>query len=282
MPDPDAPLAPGLYVAATPIGNLGDASARLLDVLARADGVLCEDTRITGKLLSAYAIKASLHPYHDHSGPDVREKVLARLEDGAALALVSDAGTPLVSDPGYKLVREARARGVAVHAVPGPSAPIAALMVSGAPTDRFSFHGFLPPKSKARRDALTALGARQETLLFFETAPRLAASLADIAEALGPRTVSVARELTKTFEEVVTGPASDLAARYETAPTKGEIVLVIHPGEGDAPLTEAEIDAALLAALSEHRIKDAAALVAEATGLPRKQLYARALALKDQ
>ena len=277
----DEPLAPGLYVAATPIGNLGDASARLLSVLARADGVLCEDSRVTGKLLAAFGIRARMTAYHDHNEDALRPQVLGRLADGAALALVSDAGTPLVSDPGFKLVRDARAAGHAVHAVPGPSAPIAALMVSGAPTDRFAFHGFLPKAAKARRDALSALAGRKETLMVFETAPRLAASLADIAEAMGPRTVSVCRELTKRYEEVVTGEAGALAERYAEAPTKGEIVVVIHPGTEAPPPSDAEVDAMLRDALATHRVKDAAAAVADATGLSKRELYARAQALKD-
>ncbi|WP_031551275.1 16S rRNA (cytidine(1402)-2'-O)-methyltransferase [Parvularcula oceani] len=276
----DTPLQPGLYVAATPIGNLGDASARLLRVLRGADAVLCEDSRVTGKLLSAFGIEARLQPYHDHNGASVRPGILDRLEAGAALALVSDAGTPLISDPGYKLVREARARGIRIHAVPGPSAPLTALSVSGAPTDRFSFHGFLPAKTAARKSALSALADRQETLLFFETAPRLASALADIAESLGSRTVAVARELTKRYEEVVEGDAADLAARFAESPTKGEIVLIIHPPAPDAAPSEADIDALLREALAGHRVKDAASMVAKRTGLPKRDLYARALALK--
>ena len=275
------PLAPGLYVCATPIGNLGDASRRLLDVLARADGVLCEDTRVTAKLLAAYGIRAALTPYHDHNAARVRPGLLDRLRAGAALALVSDAGTPLVSDPGYKLVAEARGAGLAVHAVPGPSAPIAALMISGAPTDRFSFHGFVPAKAKARDEGFAALAARDETLTFFDTAPRLAATLDSLARVLPDRTVSVARELTKRYEEVVTGNPARLAARYADAPPKGEIVLIVHPPTGDA-IAPADVDALLRAALKEHRIRDAAALVAEATGLPRRDLYARALALRGE
>lgn len=282
-PDPLAPgpLAPGLYVAATPIGNLGDASRRLLDVLARTDGVLCEDSRVTSKLLSAFGIRARMTAYHDHNEDTLRPQVLARLAAGEALALVSDAGTPLVSDPGFKLVRDARAAGHAVHAVPGPSAPIAALMVSGAPTDRFSFHGFLP-KGAARRRALEELAGRPETLMVFETAPRLAGALVDIEDVLGPRTVSVCRELTKRYEEVVTGEAGALAAAYEKEPTKGEIVLVIHPPGEAPPPDEAEVDAMLRDALTEHRVKDAAAAVADATGLPKRDLYARAQRIKDE
>ena len=276
-----APLAPGLYVAATPIGNLGDASGRLLDALARADGVLCEDSRVTGKLLAAFGVRARMTPYHDHNADAARPKVLARLAAGEALVLVSDAGTPLVSDPGFKLVRDARAAGHAVHAVPGPCAPIAALMVSGAPTDRFGFHGFLPKAKGARTAMLAELTARPETTMAFETAPRLAAALADIAEAMGARTVSVCRELTKRYEEVVTGEAAALAARFAEAPTKGEIVLVIHPAGGAPPPDEEAVDALLRAALAEHRVKDAAAAVAAATGLSKRDLYARAQAMKD-
>ena len=275
------PLAPGLYVAATPIGNLRDASPRLLDVLSRADLVLCEDSRVTGKLLSAFGVKARMLAYHDHNGDRVRPQVLERLGRGESLALVSDAGTPLVSDPGYKLVREARAAGHRVNAVPGPCAPIAALMVCGAPTAAFSFHGFLPRTDKARADALAPFRDRDETVLFFETAPRLASALAAVAKVLGARSVSVCRELTKLHEEVVTGDAGELAAAYEAAPPRGEIVLVIHPpAPTDAP-AQADVDALLRAALGEHRVKDAAGIVAEATGLPRKALYARALELKD-
>lgn len=275
------PLAAGLYVAATPIGNLGDASARLLDVLRRADGVLCEDSRVTGKLLAAFGIKARMTPYHDHNADQLRPQVLARLEAGEALALVSDAGTPLVSDPGYKLVRDAREAGFAIHAVPGPSAPITALMVSGAPTDRFSFHGFLPKGSPARRKVLGGLAGRNETVMFFETAPRLAGALTDIDAALGARTVAVCRELTKKFEEVIEGEAWALAERFAETPTKGEIVLVIHPPGEAPPPSEADVDALLRDALKTHRVKDAAAQVAEATGLPKRDLYARAQAMKD-
>ena len=275
------PLAPGLYVAATPIGNLGDASARLLSVLRRADGVLCEDTRVTGKLLSAFGIKASMTAYHDHNADRLRPQVLDRLAAGKALALVSDAGTPLVSDPGFKLVRDARAAGHRVHAVPGPCAPIAALMVCGAPSDHFSFHGFLPKAGGARQAMLAALADRDETVMVFETAPRLASALADIAEVMGPRTVSVCRELTKRYEEAVTGEAGALAERYGASPTKGEIVLVIHPPEAAGPPDEAAVDVMLREALAAHRVKDAAGLVAERTGLPKRDLYARAQAIKD-
>jgi 16S rRNA (cytidine1402-2'-O)-methyltransferase len=278
----DAPLPPGLHVCATPIGNLGDASPRLVRTLSQADAVLCEDSRVTGGLLGHLGIEARMIPYHDHNGAAVRPRILEALENGAAYALVSDAGTPLVSDPGYKLVAEARARGVAVHAVPGPSAPIAALMVSGTPTHAFSFHGFVPAKDKARRDLFASLRARDETILLFETAPRLAVTLAAVAEVMGERQVSVARELTKRFEEVVTGAAPALAARYAEAGTKGEIVLVLHPPAGLPALSQEEVDARLRAALSEGKVKDAAALVAEATGLPRRDLYARALTLKAE
>ena len=274
------PLAPGLYVCATPIGNLGDASRRLLDVLARADGVLCEDSRVTAKLLAAYGIKAALSPYHDHNGAKVRPGILERLLGGAALALVSDAGTPLVSDPGYKLVAEARAVGVTVRAVPGPSAPLAALMVCGAPTDRFSFHGFADRTDKARDEAFARLAGRDETLLFFDTGPRLADTLASLARVMPARVISVCRELTKRYEEVVTGEPANLAARYADAPPKGEIVLVIHPPE-EAVATH-DVDALLLAALADHKVKDAAGIVAEATGLPKRELYARALTLRAE
>ena len=229
-------LEPGLYVAATPIGNLKDITLRVIEALREADLILCEDTRVTGKLLSAHSIKTPMKAYHDHNAARVRPEVLERLENGERICLVSDAGTPLISDPGYKLVREVRDAGLPVFTLPGPSAMVAALSIAGAPTDRFLFAGFLPVKSGARKSELEGLKAVPATLVFYETGPRLAACLGDMAEVLGPRTVAVARELTKLHEEVREGLPGDLAAVYmeERAP-KGEIVVVVHPPAADEP-----------------------------------------------
>lgn len=270
-------LDSGLHVAATPIGNLGDVSDRLKSALAGADRIVCEDTRVAGKLLNALGIeKPPLTAYHEHNAAQVRPGILDALDAGAAIVLVSDAGTPLISDPGYKLVREARERGLPVRAIPGPSALTAALSVSGAPTDRFSFLGFLPRTRAQRESALAGVAERRETLVAYETAPRLATSLAAIAETLGNRRVSVARELTKLHEEVVEGPARELAQRYDKHPPKGEIVLLIHPGEREAP----DLDTVLTALLEKESVREAAREAAARTGLPRKDCYARALELK--
>ncbi len=276
----DQKLPPGLYVAATPIGNLADVSRRLEDILNRADLVLCEDTRVTGKLLSALGLpKRTLKPYHEHNAEAVRPLVLGRLDEGAAIALVSDAGTPLISDPGYRIVREAKDAGHRVVAVPGPSALTAALSIAGAPTDRFTFIGFLPKGPGQKRNLLAEFAARRETLVTYETGPRLASTLEAVAETLGDRRIAVARELTKLHEEVVEGSAAELAARYADSPPRGEIVLVIHPASGDGP-GEADLDGMVLALLGEHSVKETARLAAEATGLSRKECYARALALR--
>lgn len=274
--------APGLYAVATPIGNLRDVTLRALDVLAAADLVLCEDTRVTGRLLQAYGIEAELQPYHEHNAARVRPKVVDRLRRGAVVALVSDAGTPLVSDPGYKLVRECVENGVSVTPVPGASALLAALAAAGLPTDRFLFAGFLPAKAGARRKALGELAAVPATLVFYEAPSRLAAALADMAATLGERTAAVARELTKLHEETVRGSLEDLARRYaEAAPPKGELVVVVGPPARAAPGAQ-EVDAALADALATMSVRDAAAAVSEATGIPRKQAYARALALSGR
>ena len=273
-------LHPGLHVVATPIGNAADISVRALDVLAGVDVVACEDTRVTGKLLAMHGLKVRLTPYHEHNARRARPALLARLARGEAVALVSDAGTPLVSDPGYRLVRAALDEGHPVTTVPGPSAPIAALTVSGLPPDRFFFAGFLPPRSAARRRELAALADVPATLVFLESPRRLAASLADMAAVLGPRAAAVARELTKRFEEVRRGALDDLARGYgaEGAP-KGEVVVVVGP-PGDAPAEDdAAVDERLRGALEEMSVRDAAAFVAAATGRARRQVYARALAL---
>jgi 16S rRNA (cytidine1402-2'-O)-methyltransferase len=276
------PLAPGLYVVATPIGNLADISIRALMTLAAADAVLAEDTRITKRLLAHYGIATPLVSYHEHSGENVRDRVLARLREGAALALVSDAGTPLVSDPGYRLVDAAIAENLPVIPIPGASAALAALVVSGLPTDRFFFEGFLPAKSGARRNRLAELADMPGTLVLYEAPHRLAESLADAADVLGPRPAVVARELTKYFETVRRGTLAELASAYAGEPTpKGEIVLLVGAASGEARVAEIEagLDDRIRAALAHHSIKDAAALVAAETGAPKREVYGRALAL---
>ena len=275
-------LAPGLYLVATPIGNLGDIGARALKVLGGADLVACEDTRTTRKLLSAYGLAPPLAAYHEHNAARVRPGLIARIKAGEAVALVSDAGTPLISDPGYKLVRAAAEAGLAVTTVPGPSAPLAALTISGLPSDRFMFAGFLPAKTAARRRDLAALKAVPATLIFFETARRLPATLSAMAEALGAREAAVAREMTKLHEEVRRDTLEALTAHYAAAgPPKGEVVIVVGPPEDTrAEIAEAELDARLGEALSQARsLRDAVAAVAAETGLPRQRVYARALAL---
>jgi 16S rRNA (cytidine1402-2'-O)-methyltransferase len=285
-PDPDEAferasagrLSPGLYIVATPIGNLGDITERGRATLAAADLVACEDTRVTGRLLSLLGIKAPpLVAYHEHNAARVRPELVRRIAGGAACALVSDAGTPLVSDPGFRLVEELVAEGLAVTAVPGASAVLAALAVAGLPTDRFLFAGFLPPKDQARRAAIAELTEVPATLIWFETPPRLAASLQALADVLGPRPAAVARELTKRFEEVRRGTLAELARHYaEAGPPKGEIVLVVGRAEAGAAPAQ-DLDALLDAALARLPVKDAAAEVAALTGQPRRLVYARAL-----
>jgi 16S rRNA (cytidine1402-2'-O)-methyltransferase len=273
-------LDAGLYIAATPIGNLGDVTLRLLDALAGADLVACEDTRVTERLLLRYGLKAKLLPYHEHNAEAMRPKLLAALTDGKAVLLVSDAGTPLISDPGFKLVRAAVAAGHAVTALPGPSAVLAALAVAGLPTDRFLFAGFLPPKSAARSTAIAELAPVRASLVLLEAPQRLAAALADLAAGLGPRPAAVARELTKKFEEVRRGTLAELAAYYaEAGPPKGEVTLVIGPPLDGAAEAAIDLDGTLRAAMSKLRLSEAVAAVAAETGLPRKTVYARALAL---
>ena len=280
-----AALAPGLYLVATPIGNLADISLRALDVLARADLIACEDTRTTRKLLTAHGIAAKLTAYHEHNAARVRPRLMERLECGEAVALVSDAGTPLISDPGYKLVAAAAEAGVTVTAVPGASAGLAALIVSGLPSDRYFFAGFLPNRSAARRRALAELAPLQASLVIYESARRLPASLADMAEVLGPRPAAVARELTKLHEEVRRATLSELAQHYAQAGApKGEVVVVVGPpGPGAEAVPDAgAVDAQLRAALARASLRDAVAAVAEASGLPRRQVYARALELMSE
>lgn len=276
------PIAPGLHVVATPIGNLADVTLRALTTLSAADLVLCEDTRITRRLFDRYGIKTPLLAYHDHNAAAVRPKMLARLGEGAKIALVSDAGTPLVSDPGYKLVEAALDAGHRVFPIPGPSAALAALVAAGLPTDRFFFDGFLPAKGGQRRTRVAELAAIPATLVLYESGPRLAASLADLARGLGVRRASVCRELTKTFEEVRRGTLSALAEHYQAAGApKGEIVVVIAP-PAKAVTSADELDSKLHDALARSSVKDAVAEVAQETGLARREVYARALALRGK
>ena len=281
--EPQPGVEPGLWLVATPIGNLGDISQRALSVLASVDRVACEDTRRTGRLLSRHGVEARLVSYHEHNAARVRPTLIRLLAEGGSVALVADAGTPLISDPGYKLVRAALDGGIRVTGCPGPSAPLLALILSGLPTDRFYFGGFLPARAKARRDALAELKALDATLVFFESPRRLAASLADMAEALGPRPAAVARELTKLHEEMRRGTLDRLAAHYgDAGAPRGEVVIVVGGGRGDAArpaLSEADIDARLEALLATGTVRDAAAALSAETGRPRRELYARALAL---
>ncbi|MES2339526.1 MAG: 16S rRNA (cytidine(1402)-2'-O)-methyltransferase [Pseudomonadota bacterium] len=277
----NAELVPGLYIVATPIGNLGDLSPRAAEVLARADVIAVEDSRVTAKLLQRIGTKRPMTPYHDHNAEHVRPGLVARM-GSEVVALVSDAGTPLISDPGYKLVRDARAAGHTVVTIPGPCAAVAALTLAGLPTDRFLFLGFLPPKAAARATAIAEVAAVRATLILYESGPRLAVTLAALADGLGDREAGVAREITKRFEECVTGTLSDLATRYADAPPKGEIVVIVAPpGEVVIESSEADVDAALIEAMTRLPASKAAGEVAKALGLDRRELYARATALKD-
>jgi 16S rRNA (cytidine1402-2'-O)-methyltransferase len=272
-------LAAGLYVVATPIGNLRDVTLRALEALAGADVIACEDTRVTHRLTDHYGIATPLTPYHDHNGALARPKILARLATGEAVALVSDAGTPLISDPGFKLVRAARAAGHAVTVLPGASAVLAALAVAGLPTDRFVFEGFLPPREAQRRKRIEEIKSIPASIVLFETGPRLAAALADLAAGLGSREAAICRELTKLHEEVRTGDLATLARDYrDGAETRGEFALVIAPPDAPAP-DAADVDALLRQALARVSVKEAVGEVASATGRPRREVYQRALAL---
>ena len=273
-------VAPGLYVVATPIGNLRDISLRALSTLAGVETVLAEDTRVSRTLLAHYGIATQLSAYHEHNAALVRPHIIARLKAGAALALISDAGTPLISDPGHKLVGEAVGAGVPVIPIPGASALLAALMAAGLPADRFFFEGFLPARAAARRARIAALAAIPGTLVFYESPRRTAAALGDLAAVLGPREAVIARELTKHFEIFRRAALPVLAAQLAEEDTpKGEIVLLVAPpGEAAAPGPE-DVDAALRQALQKFSVKDAAAIVAGQTGAPRRALYARALEL---
>jgi 16S rRNA (cytidine1402-2'-O)-methyltransferase len=271
-------LPPGLYIVATPIGNLSDLSPRAAEVLGQADLIAVEDSRVTAKLLRHIGVKRPMLPYHDHNAERVRPQLLERMREGA-VALVSDAGTPLISDPGYKLVRDARAAGIPVTTVPGPSAVVAALTLAGLPTDRFLFLGFLPPKGGAKAAAIAEVAAVRATLVLYESGPRLAATLRALGQGLGEREAAVAREISKRFEETVTGTLAELAERYAEAPPKGEIVIVVAPpGEAEAVRDE-DVDEALRDAMGRLSVSRAAAEVAERLGVPRRQAYERALKL---
>jgi len=275
-------IAPGLHVVATPIGNLGDITLRALATLAGADLIACEDTRVTRKLLDRYAIATPLTPYHDHNAAAARPKLLRRLAEGATVALVSDAGTPLVSDPGFKLVRAAQEAGHAVTTLPGASAALAALTVAGLPTDQFFFAGFLPPKQAARRARIAELARIPATLVLFETGPRIAATLADLAAEFGNREAAVCRELTKIHEEIRRGELATLAQSYAGSEVRGEIVLVIAPPIAPARPSADDMDTLLRQALARVSLKDAVGEVAVATGVPRRELYQRALVLAKE
>jgi 16S rRNA (cytidine1402-2'-O)-methyltransferase len=288
MADQDIHLTPGLYIIATPIGNLGDITLRALETLRHADTIACEDTREAGKLASAYGISAARIPYHDHNAAEMRPKILKMLQQGKAVALISDAGMPLISDPGYKLVELCVEHDIYVTCIPGASASLTGLVLSGLPSDRFYFGGFLPPKTIGRRAALADLKAIPATLIFYETGPRLAASLADMAAVFGNRPAAMARELTKKFEEVRRGTLSDLAVHYaQVGEPKGEIVVIV--GAPDASTAgqawdDAAIDALLQKVMAEKglRVKDAAAYVATESGWRKGDVYQRALLLRNK
>ncbi|QDX26496.1 16S rRNA (cytidine(1402)-2'-O)-methyltransferase [Sphingomonas suaedae] len=272
-------LAPGLYIVATPIGNLGDLSPRAAEILLNADVVAVEDSRVTAGLFRHLGAKRPMTPYHDHNAEAVRPGLVARMAR-EAVALVSDAGTPLISDPGYKLVRDARAAGHPVTTIPGPCAGIAALTLAGLPTDRFLFMGFLPSKQQARAEAIAEVAGVRATLVFYESGPRLSAALAALADGLGDREAAVAREITKKFEECVTGSLTELSARYAEGGPKGEIVIVVAPPGEAAPASAEDADAALAEALTRLPVSKAAGEVAKRLGLDRKALYARAMEIK--
>ncbi|MGQ0661386.1 16S rRNA (cytidine(1402)-2'-O)-methyltransferase [Sphingosinicella sp.] len=272
-------LAPGLYIVATPIGNLSDLSPRAAATLAGVDLIAVEDSRVTAKLLRHIGVKRPMAPYHDHNADAVRPGLIARMAS-EAVALVSDAGTPLISDPGYKLVRGARAAGIAVTTIPGPCAAIAALTLAGLPTDRFAFLGFLPTKAKARETAIAEAATFRGSLVFYESGPRLAATLAALKAGLGDREAAVAREISKRFEETVTGSLAELVARYADAQPKGEIVIVVGPPSEAGPAAGTDVDAALAEALTRLPPAKAAGEVAKRLGADRKALYVRAMEMK--
>jgi 16S rRNA (cytidine1402-2'-O)-methyltransferase len=276
-------MPPGLYLVATPIGNLGDVTLRALETLAGVEMVACEDSRVTRRLFERYGITTPLITYHDHNAESVRPKVLARLAAGAAVALVSDAGTPLISDPGFKLVQAAQAAGHVVTALPGASAVLVALTASGLPTDRFYFEGFLPPREAARRSRIDELAGMPATLVLFETGPRIAAMLDDLAAALGARPAAVCRELTKLHEEIRHGDLGTLAQAYrDGAETRGEFVVVVGAPTKTEAVGEVDLDAMLRRAFATASLKDAVEAVVAATGEKRRIVYQRALTLTNQ
>lgn len=273
----------GLYIVATPIGNVRDITLRALDVLAAADLVLCEDTRVSQKLLSRYRLKPKCMAYHEHNAEKIRPKILDHLASGAVVALITDAGTPLISDPGMPLVRAARQAGHNVTGIPGASAPIMALSVAGLPTDRFCFAGFLPPKTAAREKTLAdLLAAPLGTLVLFESARRLPALLASLAALAPAAEICVARELTKKFEQVKSGLAGELLGYFEANAPRGEVTVLISPPRGAAVPDEQEIDAMLHDAMASLSRRDAVQNIADLTGMPRKKIYARALSLAEE
>jgi 16S rRNA (cytidine1402-2'-O)-methyltransferase len=275
-------LAPGLHLVATPIGNLGDITLRALWVLRNVERILCEDTRVTARLLARFGIDKPLDPYHDHNADRVRPAILEALRRGATLALVADAGTPLVADPGFKLVRAALADDLPVTAAPGPSAALTALILSGLPPDPFLFAGFLPPRAAARRRILAAWSDLAATLIFFEGRSRLSAALADMAAILGDRNAAVARELTKRHEEMRRGSLAALAEHYRGAgPPRGEAVIVVGPPAAAAPIAEDQLDGRLRALLAAHSLRDAVNRIVSETGIARRTLYERALRLQQ-
>lgn len=276
-------IKPGLYITSTPIGNLGDMSLRALEVLRQADIIACEDTRVTGKLLKHFGIKTRSISYHDHNEQKVLPQLLARLDEGQLVAQVSDAGTPLISDPGYRLVKEAREAGHFVTSIPGASAVLAALATAGLATDRFMFAGFLPNKSQARKNDLLDYAPVKATLVFYESPKRIRACLSDMLDILGDREAAVCRELTKLFEEVRRGLLSELLGHYQAADTpKGEIVIVISPPDVREETTVEELDTLLVKSMENMSLKEAVATVTEMTGLKRKQVYGRALDLSGK
>lgn len=283
QPVSTAKARPGLYLVATPIGNLGDITIRSLETLAGVDLIACEDTRITRRLLDRFAITATLMPYHEHNATAARPKILDKLAQGASIALVSDAGTPLISDPGYKLVREVCAAGLNVTALPGPSSVLTALSVAALPTDRFYFEGFLPAKETARRNRITELARIDATLVMFEAGSRVQASLRDLADIMGGREAAICREMTKLHESISRAPIAELAANADTLETRGEFVLVIGPPPKDADVISNDaLDDMLRAALKRGSVKDAVAQAVELSGHPRREVYARALALASE
>ncbi|MBR1216783.1 16S rRNA (cytidine(1402)-2'-O)-methyltransferase [Bradyrhizobium sp. U87765 SZCCT0131] len=272
--------AAGLHLVATPIGNLGDITLRALETLAGADMIACEDTRVTRTLLDRFGIRGSLKPYHEHNAAQMRPMILQQLADGAAVALVSDAGTPLISDPGFKLVREVAAAGHKVITVPGASSLLAALTVAALPTDRFFFEGFLPAREGARQARIAELARLDVTLVLFESGHRVQDTLRDLAAGLGAREAAICREMTKLHEEIARGPLAELAATADGRETRGEFVLVVGPPAADArDMAQADIDTLLREALAQGSVKDAVAGVVEASGRPRREIYARALEL---